>query len=106
MSRTLMRIPVLVLAALALAGCTRGVDSTPGNAPNLEKWVADVKARPAPALDPLGPVHQMVLFMVAGAVVVLSIRPALNLLSRSVRSKCLYTCFWALQSRMPSMMLA
>ena len=46
----------LVLAA-ALAGCGRGVTSTPGEAPNLEKWVVDVKARPAPPLEPL-PVMQ------------------------------------------------
>jgi hypothetical protein len=35
-----------------------------------------------PALEPLSPVHQAVLFMLAGAVVVLSIRPAMNLLSK------------------------
>lgn len=39
--------------ALALAGCSRGVTSTPGDAPNLDEWVANVKARPAPPLDPL-----------------------------------------------------
>lgn len=39
--------------ALALAGCGRGVTSTPGDAPNLDEWVANVKARPAPPLDPL-----------------------------------------------------
>lgn len=43
--------------ALALTGCVRGVTSTPGNAPNLEEWVANVKARPAPPLPPL-PVMQ------------------------------------------------
>src|SRR5690606_18682362 len=43
--------------ALALAGCVRGVTSTPGDAPNLEEWVANVKARPAPPLPPL-PVMQ------------------------------------------------
>ena len=50
MSKFLMRAPMLALALLALAGCTRGVTSTPGEAPNLEKWVADVKAKPAPPL--------------------------------------------------------
>jgi len=37
----------------------------------------------APALEPLSPIHQIVLFMVAGAVVVLSVRPALNLVSKN-----------------------
>ena len=62
MSKILMRVPVLVLAVLALAGCTRGVTSTPGDAPNLEKWVADVKARPAPALPPLPVMQQFETF--------------------------------------------
>ena len=62
MSKILMRVPVLALAVLALAGCTRGVTSTPGDAPNLEKWVADVKARPAPALAPLPVMQQFETF--------------------------------------------
>ena len=62
MSKILMRLPMLALAMLALAGCTRGIDSTPGEAPNLEKWVADVKARPAPALDPLPVMQQFETF--------------------------------------------
>jgi Tfp pilus assembly protein PilP len=40
----------VLLFALAATGCARGITSTPGDAPNLEKWVADVQARPAPAL--------------------------------------------------------
>ncbi len=51
----------LVLAA-ALAGCGRGVTSTPGEAPNLEKWVVDVKARPAPPLEPLPVMQQFETF--------------------------------------------
>ncbi|HEY4581899.1 MAG TPA: pilus assembly protein PilP [Lysobacter sp.] len=51
----------LVLAVL-LAGCARGVTSTPGEAPNLEKWVVDVKARPAPPLDPLPVMQQFETF--------------------------------------------
>ena len=44
----------LILCALVMAGgCARGITSTPGDAPNLESWVADVRARPAPPLDPL-----------------------------------------------------
>ena len=62
MSRILMRASMLALALLALAGCTRGVTSTPGKAPNLEKWVADVKARPAPPLDPLPVMQQFETF--------------------------------------------
>jgi len=62
MSKFLMRAPMLALALLALAGCTRGVTSTPGEAPNLEKWVADVKARPAPPLDPLPVMQQFETF--------------------------------------------
>ena len=50
----------LILCALVMAGgCARGITSTPGDAPNLESWVADVRARPAPPLDPL-PVMQQV----------------------------------------------
>ncbi len=51
------RACLAVVFALCLAGCARGVTSTPGDAPNLEEWVAEVKARPAPPLDPL-PVMQ------------------------------------------------
>ncbi|MEJ7747136.1 MAG: pilus assembly protein PilP [Luteimonas sp.] len=36
---------------LLVSGCGRGITSTPGEAPNLEKWVADVKSRPAPPLE-------------------------------------------------------
>ena len=36
--------------------------STPGDAPNLEKWVAEVKARPAPPLDPLPVMQQFETF--------------------------------------------
>jgi type IV pilus assembly protein PilP len=48
--------------ALALVGCTRGISSTPGDAPNLEKWVAEVKARPAPPLEPLPVMQQFETF--------------------------------------------
>jgi type IV pilus assembly protein PilP len=47
---------------VALAGCARGVTSTPGDAPNLETFVAEVKARPAPALDPLPVMQQFETF--------------------------------------------
>lgn len=59
---TLPRIALLALATVALAGCVRGVTSTPGGAPNLEEWVANVKARPAPPLDPLPVMQQFETF--------------------------------------------
>lgn len=55
----------MLLAAgvlLALAGCSRGVTSTPGEAPNLEKWMAEVKARPAEPLPPLPVMRQFETF--------------------------------------------
>jgi type IV pilus assembly protein PilP len=47
---------------LLLAGCARGVSSAPGDAPNLERWVAEVRARPAPALEPLPVMQQFETF--------------------------------------------
>ena len=47
---------------VGLAGCARGVTSTPGEAPNLETFVAEVKARPAPPLDPLPVMQQFETF--------------------------------------------
>lgn len=55
---------VLVVLALVsgLAGCSRGVTSTPGDAPNLETFVAEAKARPAPPLDLLPVMQQFETF--------------------------------------------
>ncbi len=47
----LLRLAAVSTAMLVMAGCGRSITSTPGEAPNLEKWVADVKARPAPPLE-------------------------------------------------------
>ncbi len=47
---------------LVLVGCTRSITSTPGDAPNLEDWVANVRARPAPPLDPLPVMQQFETF--------------------------------------------
>lgn len=47
---------------LALGACGRGISSTPGDAPNLQKWVADVRARPAPPLEPLPVMQQFETF--------------------------------------------
>ena len=52
-----LRVLVAACLVLLLSACGRGITSTPGDAPNLEKWTADVRARPAPPLDPL-PVMQ------------------------------------------------
>jgi type IV pilus assembly protein PilP len=52
-----VRTAFVVAMALAAAGCGRTITRTPGDAPNLEEFVREVKARPAPALDPL-PVMQ------------------------------------------------
>lgn len=61
--RSMTARPMLVLGCLALlAGCARGVTSTPGEAPNLEKWVDEVKARPAPPLEPLPVMQQFETF--------------------------------------------
>ncbi|MCD7097615.1 pilus assembly protein PilP [Stenotrophomonas sp. MMGLT7] len=56
------RLSVGVLCVLALAGCARGVTSTPGDAPNLRSWVAEVRARPAPPLEPLPVMQQFETF--------------------------------------------
>ena len=53
---------IAVAAVLLMAGCARGITSSPGDAPNLEKWVADVQARPAPALEPLPVMQQFETF--------------------------------------------
>lgn len=52
-STSITRAVVVASFALALAGCGRSVTSGPGEPANLEKFVAEVKARPAPPLPPL-----------------------------------------------------
>ena len=61
-SAKLLRSAGAVVLVLALAACGRGITSTPGDAPNLQKWVADVRARPAPPLDPLPVMQQFETF--------------------------------------------
>ena len=56
------RALLLLIVVAGLSGCGRGVTSTPGNAPNLEKWVAEVKGRPAPPLEPLPVMQQFETF--------------------------------------------
>jgi type IV pilus assembly protein PilP len=60
-SRALQYLAVAV-TVMAIAGCTRGITSTPGDAPNLEDWVANVRARPAPPLEPLPVMQQFETF--------------------------------------------
>jgi type IV pilus assembly protein PilP len=57
-----LRALMAITLVLGLAACSRGVTSTPGDAPNLEKWIAEVKARPAPPLDPLPVMQQFETF--------------------------------------------
>src|SRR3546814_13732328 len=57
MSNNLVRGALAVGLALALGACGRSVTSGPEPASNLEEWVANVKARPAPPPAPL-PVMQ------------------------------------------------
>ena len=60
-SRT-VRVMVAACLMLSLSACGRGITSTPGDAPNLEKWIADVRARPAPPLEPLPVMQQFETF--------------------------------------------
>lgn len=60
--RTLLRGLALVSVVALLGACGRGITSSPGEAPNLEEWVANVKARPAPPLDPLPVMQQFETF--------------------------------------------
>jgi len=59
------RIPRIVAALFAVAvlgACGRSVTSGPDDPSNLEKWVAEVKKRPAPALEPLPVMQQFETF--------------------------------------------
>ncbi len=62
MTSNALRGLVCLAAVAALAGCGRGITSEPGGAPNLEEWVANVRARPAPPLDPLPVMQQFETF--------------------------------------------
>lgn len=62
MPASALRVLTAGCIMLALSACGRSITSTPGDAPNLEKWTADVRARPAPALDPLPVMQQFETF--------------------------------------------
>ena len=53
MSKPIARAACVAAITLGLVGCGRSVTSGPGDPSNLEKFVAEVKARPAPPLPPL-----------------------------------------------------
>ena len=57
-----IRLSLLVIGVAGLAACGRGVTSGPGDASNLQKWVAEVKNHPAPPLDPLPVMQQFETF--------------------------------------------
>ena len=51
-----------LVALVLLAACGRSVTSSPAEPSNLEKWAAEVKKRPAPALEPLPVMQQFETF--------------------------------------------
>jgi type IV pilus assembly protein PilP len=66
MSAMKFRTLAIIGLAMACAGCGRSVTSSYGSdygdAPNLRRWIDDVRARPAPALDPLPVMQQFETF--------------------------------------------
>lgn len=61
-TRRIAAAALVLLAATLLGACGRSVTSGPGDASNLQKWVAEVKKRPAPALEPLPVMQQFETF--------------------------------------------
>ena len=57
-TRTAGAIAMLLLAT----ACGRGVTTGPNDPSNLERWAAEVRARPAPPLDPLPVMQQFETF--------------------------------------------
>ncbi len=51
MVRHALTLAAISAALLVMTGCGRSITSEPGEAPNLEKWVAEVKSRPAPPIE-------------------------------------------------------
>ena len=62
MRMTVPRIAAALALAVLLGACGRSVTSGPVDPSNLQKWVAEVKKRPAPALDPLPVMQQFETF--------------------------------------------
>ena len=57
-----LRLVAAGCMVLLMGACTRGINSSPGDAPPLEKWIAEIKAQPAPPLDPLPVMQQFETF--------------------------------------------
>lgn len=53
MKKSLFLIPLFVCVTCLASGCSRGVDSEPGDAPNLKAWVDQVNHRKTEPLEPL-----------------------------------------------------
>ena len=62
MTNTVVRGTLAFGLALLLGACGRSVTSGPEPAPNLEEWAANVRAKPAPPLDPLPVMQQFETF--------------------------------------------
>ena len=62
MIRSLFARCGMAAVVLMLAACGRDVTSTPGDAPNLEKWGEGERARPAQPLEPLPVMQQFETF--------------------------------------------
>lgn len=58
-----VRFALTTTMLVVVAGCGRSVTNGPGDVPNLREWVADVKARPAPPIEPLPSMLQFEQFM-------------------------------------------
>jgi type IV pilus assembly protein PilP len=56
------RTAALLVSLVLITGCARGITSSPGEAPNLESWTAEIRARPAPPLEPLPVMQQFETF--------------------------------------------
>lgn len=62
MSVHLPRIAGAFALALLATACGRGVTSGPTDPSNLQQWTAEIRARPAPPLDPLPVMQQFETF--------------------------------------------
>ena len=56
------RLAVLACSLVLVAGCGRSVNDGPNEPRNLEQWTAEVRAHPAPPLDPLPVMQQFETF--------------------------------------------
>lgn len=56
------RLAAAVCLVVLAGACSRDIRSTPGDAPNLDSWTAQIKAEPAPPLDPLPVMQQFETF--------------------------------------------